>query len=107
MHFSYPFTAQLSHAMEPPPPPASSAITDEDLSSLSFAPLAETDTGSSDGSRTLYDAPVVPPRRRVLFCPIALLYTCAADGETDPVLKESFAQESKGGRPRLAVRTYS
>ncbi|KAK4705966.1 hypothetical protein P7C70_g248, partial [Phenoliferia sp. Uapishka_3] len=85
-----------------------SYLTDDDLldtlpsstgparSTSSFTLCGSAETTAGTASRT--------QQHRVQFCPLALLYTCAADGKKDEVLCQ--ASKERGSR-RLAVRTYS
>lgn len=85
-----------------------SFITNDDLASLEFESVHRDYllfSSLSDDSSTLCDdvgAPCGERRRRVGFCPFAVMISCAALGEKEDVLKLGT-----GGRPRLALKTYS
>ena len=85
-HFGvHPFSAHPTVGPTTMAKASTSFLTDEDLASAAFPDLHPVPSTSSDTLCDV-DASGTGRPRRVSFCPLALLYTCAPDGEKDEVL---------------------
>ncbi|ORY67948.1 hypothetical protein BCR35DRAFT_334462 [Leucosporidium creatinivorum] len=76
---------------------------------LSQSPLSSPSLDYSEDTKSTLSTSTstTQQRKRVAFCPLALLIQCAAEGEKDPALLQSTQLQQQKGRPRIAVRTYS
>ncbi|GAA6063101.1 hypothetical protein JCM10212_003299 [Sporobolomyces blumeae] len=83
-----------------PPASATSSASPHTTPCTSFAsPSATTSTAPSS------PGPSDPDRKKVSFCPLALLIEVAPDGEGEPALMMGHKRDQ--GKKQLAVRTYS